>query len=78
MNVSSIVGILRSLRLRFGSDVIANSRAYKKPRIFYLLEAFGFEGKRLLLDKNFEDLEEQVIFAIIEYVRLSGSRITQF
>jgi hypothetical protein len=49
----------------------ANSRAYSKPRVFYLLEAFGFEGKRLLLDKNFEDLEEQVIFAIIEHVRLS-------
>ncbi|MBV7509151.1 hypothetical protein KW850_28650 [Bacillus sp. sid0103] len=31
---------------------VANSRAYKKPRVFYLLEAFGFEGKRLLLDKN--------------------------
>jgi hypothetical protein len=52
---------------------VANSRAYKKPRVFYLLEAFGFEGKRLLLNKNFEDLEEQVIFAIIEYVRTSNS-----
>lgn len=48
---------------------IANSRAYSKPRVFYLLEAFGFEGKRLLLDKKFEDLEEQVLFAIIEHVR---------
>lgn len=47
---------------------VAN-RAYKKPRVFYLLEAFGFEGKRLLLDKNFDDLEDQVIFTIIEYVR---------
>lgn len=53
---------------------VANSRAYKKPRVSYLLEAFGFEGKRLLLDRNFEDLEEQVIFAIIEYVRTSHSR----
>lgn len=50
---------------------IANSKAYKKPRVSYLLEAFGFEGKRLLLDKNFEDQEEQIIFAIIEYVRTS-------
>ncbi|WP_221568705.1 hypothetical protein [Alkalihalobacillus sp. TS-13] len=53
---------------------VANSRAYKKPRIFYLLEAFGFEGKRLLFDKNFEDLEEQVVFALIEHVRLYNSR----
>ena len=51
-----------------------NSRGYSKPRVFYLLEAFGFNQKRLLLDKNFEDLEEQVIFAIIEHVRLSHSR----
>jgi hypothetical protein len=50
---------------------VANSRAYKKPRVSYLLEAFGFEQQRLLLDQNFEDMEEQVIFAIIEYVRQS-------
>jgi hypothetical protein len=48
-----------------------NSRAYSKPRVFYLLEAFGFGQKRLLLDKSYEDLEEQVIFAIIEHVRAS-------
>jgi hypothetical protein len=50
---------------------VTNSRAYKKPRVSYLLEAFGFEGKRLLLDRNFSSLEEQVIFSIIEYVRRS-------
>jgi hypothetical protein len=44
---------------------VANSRAYKKPRVSYLLEAFGFEGRRLLLDHNFSSLEEQVIFSII-------------
>jgi hypothetical protein len=48
---------------------VANSRAYKRPRVSYLLEAFGFEGKRLLLDQNFSSLEEQVIFSIIQYVR---------
>jgi len=31
----------------------ANSPAYKKPRVSYLLEAFRFEGKRLLLDQRF-------------------------
>lgn len=50
---------------------VANSRAYKKPRVSYLLEAFRFEGKRLLFDQNFSSLEEQVIFSIIEYVRKS-------
>lgn len=46
-----------------------NKRGYSKPRVPYLLEAFGFDNKRLLLDTKYEDLEEQVIFAIIEYVR---------
>jgi ethanolamine ammonia-lyase small subunit len=46
-----------------------NSSAYSKPRVFYLLDAFGFDGQRLLLDQNFDDREEQIIFAIIEYVR---------
>jgi hypothetical protein len=50
-----------------------NSRAYSKPRISYLLEAFYFEGQRLLLDKNFESLEEQILFAVIEYVRNNRS-----
>jgi hypothetical protein len=48
---------------------ISNSREYSKPRIPYLLEAFKFEGQRLLLDKNFESLDEQIVFSIIEYVR---------
>ena len=48
---------------------VENSRMYSKPRVSYLLEAFSFEGKRILLDKNYAELEEQVIFAIIEYVK---------
>lgn len=48
---------------------VENSSAYSKPRVSYLLEAFGFEGKRLLLDKNYESLEEQALFSIIEYVK---------
>lgn len=47
----------------------ANSPEYSKPRVPYLLEAFKFEGKRLLLNKDFEILEEQILFAIIEYIR---------
>lgn len=50
---------------------LANSKAYKHPRVFYLLEAFAFDGKRLLLDKSFHSLEEQILFSVIEYVRLS-------
>lgn len=47
----------------------ANSKAYSKPRISYLLEAFVFDGQRILMDKSFESLEEQIIFPMIEYVR---------
>ena len=48
---------------------VENSSAYSNPRVSYLLEAFSFEGKRLPLDKNYESLEEQALFAIIEYVK---------
>lgn len=48
---------------------IANSSAYKHPRISYLLDAFSFEGKRLKFDTAFESKEEQVIYAICEYIK---------
>jgi hypothetical protein len=48
---------------------LENSRAYSKPRVFYLLGAFGFDRKRISMDTNFGDIEEQIIFPIIEYVR---------
>ncbi|MER2192995.1 MAG: hypothetical protein ABS951_18765 [Solibacillus sp.] len=48
---------------------IANSSAYKQPRIPYLLDAFSFEGQRLKFDTAFESKEEQVIYAICEYVK---------
>jgi len=38
-----------------------------------MVESFKFEGQRLLIDKNFESLEEQIVFAIIEYVRKKQS-----
>jgi hypothetical protein len=46
-----------------------NSRAYKKPRVNYLLEAFAFDGNRMMMDKSFESIEEQIVFPIIEYTR---------
>lgn len=46
---------------------VANSSAYKQPRVSYLLDAFSFEGERLLLDQNFASKEEQVIYAIFEH-----------
>lgn len=48
---------------------VANSAAYKQPRVSYLLEAFSFEGQRLLMDQSFASKEEQVIYAIFDYVK---------
>lgn len=42
---------------------------YKQPKVFYIGDAFVFEGERLLFDDNFEDRQEQLIFPIIEHVR---------
>lgn len=39
-----------------------NKRGYKTPRIPYLLEAFLFDSKRILLDKNYNQLEDQIPF----------------
>ena len=49
----------------------ANSKVigYKKVVVPYLLEAFLFEGKRLLLDENFAEMHEKIIHSIIEHVR---------
>lgn len=46
-----------------------NKRGYATPRIPYLLEAFLFDGRRLLMDKNYENKDEQIIFAVLEYLR---------
>ena len=62
-------GYSKDLEKQVWQALLENSKAYSRPRVFYLLEAFGFERNRLLLDKNFEGLEEQVIFSVIEYVR---------
>ena len=59
----------KELEEKIWQQCIENSREYSKPRVFYLLEAFRFNGQRLLLDKDFEALDEQIVFSIIEYVR---------
>lgn len=48
---------------------IANSKAYKQPRVSYLLDAFSFEGQRLKFDMDFATKEEQAVYAIFEYVK---------
>lgn len=48
---------------------VTNSSEYKQPRVNYLLDAFSFEGNRLKLNTAFESKEEQIIYAIFEYVK---------
>src|SRR5699024_7040385 len=43
---------------------------YAKPHIPYLLDAFLFDGKRIKLDQHYELLEEKILYALIEYLRL--------
>lgn len=50
-------------------EILKNNRGYKTPRIPYLLEAFLFDSKRLLRDDNYNQLEDQILFSLIEYVR---------
>lgn len=46
-----------------------HKRGYATPRIPYLLEAALFDGPRILLDTAYESKEEQVLFAVLEYLR---------
>ena len=43
------------------------------PRIPYLLDSFLYDSKKIKMDENFEMIEEKVIFALIDYLRLKKS-----
>ncbi|MEK4139347.1 hypothetical protein QN089_15875 (plasmid) [Kurthia sp. YJT4] len=47
----------------------SSNRGYKQPRVSYLLDAFSFDGERVLMDNSFASLEEQVVYALIEHVK---------
>ncbi|HLR71829.1 MAG TPA: hypothetical protein VK085_10430 [Pseudogracilibacillus sp.] len=46
-----------------------HKRGYASPRIPYLLEAALFDGQRIMLDTTYESKDEQVVFAVLEYLR---------
>ena len=46
------------------------NRHYAVPRVPYLLDAFLYDSKRIKMDHYYELLEEKVLFALIEYLRL--------
>ncbi|MED3652620.1 hypothetical protein [Heyndrickxia sporothermodurans] len=46
-----------------------HTKAYKNPRVNYLLDAFLYDGKRIKFDENYSSLEEKILFALIKYIR---------
>lgn len=56
---------------------VRHSAAYKQPRVSYLLDAFSFEGQRLMFATEFESKEEQAIYAICEYVKTNRINATE-
>lgn len=49
--------------------VSKHTRGHRAPRIPYLLDAFLFEGKRIRFNENYEALEEQILYALVEHLR---------
>lgn len=51
-------------------EVSRRKQGYANARAYYLLDAFVFDNKRILMDENYELLEDKVLYALIEYIRL--------
>lgn len=52
-------------------NVISQQKlGHANPRIPYLLDAFLFNGKRIRIDENFGELKEQILYAVIESIRI--------
>ena len=47
-----------------------NSLGRTIPRVPYLLDSFLYDSKKIKMDNHYELLEEKVIFALIEYLRV--------
>lgn len=43
---------------------------FATPRVKYLFGYFEFEGERIPFDRDFGDLDEQIIYALIERIRV--------
>lgn len=50
-------------------QISQHKRGYRTARIPFLLDAFLFEGERILMDKNYELVNEKILFALIEHLR---------
>lgn len=43
---------------------------YATPRVPYLIEYFKFEGERITFDRMASEQDDQIIYALIESIRL--------
>ena len=46
-----------------------HKQGYATPGVLYVLDTFNFEGIKLKMDDSFSALDEQIAFALIEYLR---------
>ena len=50
-------------------EVIKNKGGYATPRVPYLLDAFLFGRERIPMDQNYDNVEDKILFALIEHLR---------
>lgn len=51
-------------------QLMQQNRGHVVLRVPYLLDAFLYDSKRIKMDEHYELLEEKVLFALIEYLRV--------
>lgn len=50
-------------------EVLKNKGGYAAPRLPYLLDAFLFGGERIPMDQNYDNVEDKILFALVEHLR---------
>lgn len=59
----------KSTRSYILNRMIQHKQDYAAPGVLYMLDTFNFEGIKLKMDDSFSALDEQITFALIEYLR---------
>ena len=59
----------KSTRSYILNRVLQHKQGYAAPGVLYMLDTFNFEGVKLKIDDSFSALDEQITFALIEYLR---------
>ncbi|WP_240378137.1 hypothetical protein [Bacillus piscicola] len=62
-------GYSKAFEKQLWEEVSQHTRGYSTPRIPYLLDAFLYNNERILMEQDFEEKEECILFALLEHVR---------